>query len=192
MTEQHLGRIVRLQIQGSIMKISGVGYDPSPLLQVSEAAIGPQGITGVLERRHVMDVHHAAHPLGRGGGNRILSIGFTGHYELMVERFREVPVGIGGENVIVEHDGRLFEDDLAGAIVILAGGGEIELTGARVAAPCREFTSFLLQRKRVADRREIADELMFLSSGMRGFLLDGRALAEPTPVRLGDEVVLRG
>jgi len=192
MTERSLGRIVRLQIQQSILAVKGVGYDPAPLLQVSEAAIGPLGITGLHEGGHVMNVHHAAHPSGRGGGNRTLSVGLTGHYRRIIERFRKVPVGIGGENIIVEQNGRLFEEDLSGVVVILSENGDIELTGARAAAPCREFTSFLLQRDLVTERKELADELAFLSEGMRGFLLDGSALTRPMAVHLGDEVVLRG
>ena len=192
MSDRPLGRIVLLQVQRSILKHKGVGYDPSPLLEVEEAAIGPQGITGLHEDGHVMDVNHAAHPSGRGGGRRTLSIGFTGHYRRMAARFGDVPVGIGGENIVVEHEGRLFAGDLAGTLVILGSGGEIAVTGARVAARCREFTSFLLGRDGVADRDGIADELAFLGEGMRGFIVDGSALERPLPVRLGDLMVLRG
>lgn len=192
MSDSLLGRVVAIQIQRSILKHKGVGYDPAPLLQVEEAAIGSQGITGLHEGGHVMDVNHAAHPSGRGGGRHTLSVGFTGHYRRMAARFGDVPVGIGGENIIVESEGRLFADDLAGMLVILGRGGGIAVTGARVAAPCREFTSFLLERDGVADRSEIAEELAFLGGGMRGFLVDGSALEWPLPVRVGDEMVLRG
>lgn len=191
MSEQRLGGIGAIQIQRAILANKGVGYDPTPLLQVEEAAIGPLGITGVHDGGHVMSVHHAAHPSGRGGGNRTLSIGFTGHYGLISSRFRPVPVGIGGENVIVEHDGRLLESDLQGTIVIRGAGGDVVLTGARAAAPCREFTSFLLGRELVEDRVEIAEELAFLSGGMRGFILDGSGVSRPMPVRVGDEVFLQ-
>ena len=192
MSETSLGRIVRIQIQRTILKFKGVRYDPTPLLEVSEAAIGPLGITGVHDGAHVMEVHHAAHPSRRGGGNRTLSMGFTGHYRLMEKRFGSAPLGIGGENLIVENDSRLFDSDLEGTIVVLSEGGEVPLIGARDAAPCIEFTSFLLVRDEVADRTEIADELAFLSRGMRGFILDGSALTVPMAVHVGDEVVLRG
>lgn len=192
MRERSLGRIVLIQIQRSVLKFKGERYDPAPLLAVSEAAIGPLGITGVHGGAHVMELHHAAHPSQRGGGNRTLSMGFTGHYQLMAARFGEVPVGIGGENLVVAHDGRLFDHDLAGDVVILTGSGEVVLRGARDAAPCREFTSFLLGRDRVADREEIAGELEFLGRGMRGFILDGSALERPMPVHVGDRVVVRG
>ena len=130
MSDRPLGRIVLLQVQRSILKHKGIGYDPSPLLPVDEAAIGPQGITGLHDGGHVMDVNHAAHPAGRGGGRRTLSIGFTGHYQRMAARFGEMPLGIGGENVIVECDERLFTDDLAGMLVILGSDAEIAVTGS--------------------------------------------------------------
>jgi len=136
-------------------------------------------------------VNHAVHPAGRGGGRRTLSIGFTGHYRRMAARFGDMPLGIGGENVIVECDERLFTDDLAGTLVILGSDGEIAVTGTRVAAPCREFTSFLLGVEGVAARGAIADELSFLGDGMRGFLVDGSALERPMAVRVGDLTVLR-
>jgi len=34
MSDSLLGRVVQIQIQRSILKHKGVGYDPSPLLQV--------------------------------------------------------------------------------------------------------------------------------------------------------------
>ena len=191
MTETPLGRIVRLQIQRSVMKVKGVRYDPAPLLPVEEGAIGPLGITGLHDGAHVMEVHHAAHPSGRGGGRRTLSIGFTGHYDLMQQRYGSVPLGIGGENLIVDHPGRVFAADLAGEIVIHGSAGELILTGARVAAPCPEFTSFLLGLTNVPNRDVLSHDLSFLGEGMRGFLLDGSALSQPLPVRVGDEVVLR-
>ncbi|MCB2223380.1 MAG: hypothetical protein KQH83_04305 [Actinobacteria bacterium] len=192
MSERRLGTIARLQIQRSAIKHKGVGYDPAPLLAVEEAAIGPHGISGLADGAHVLDVHHAAHPSGRGGGHRTLSMGFTGHYDRIRGRFGEgFPVGVGGENVVVDHEGRLFAGDLSGWVVIRTAGGEIPLTGARVAAPCREFTSYLLGGTGVRDREEIAADLEFLSEGMRGFLLDPGALARPMPVRVGDEVLLR-
>lgn len=187
-----LGPIVRIQLQRSALKAKGEGYDPGPLLEVEEAEIGPLGITGWAGGEQVVDVHHGAHPSGRGGGRRSLSMGFTGHYDRMARRFGEVPLGIAGENLIVGHSGRLHAADLAGTIVIRGRGGEVAVTGARKATPCREFTSFLLGRDGVAPRLEIADELEFLEAGMRGFILDPSGLERPVPVGVGDEVLVVG
>jgi hypothetical protein len=188
-SERVLGVIVRIQIQRSALKSEGRGYDPGPLLAVDEAVLGPLGITGTYGGTRVMDVHHGAHPRARGGGRRSLSIGFTGHYDLMSERFGEVPPGIAGENLIVGRTGRLYHADLAGTLVIRGRRGDAAVGGARKATPCREFTSFLLGRDEVAPREEIAADLAFLDEGMRGFILDPSGLSGPFPIRVGDEVL---
>lgn len=190
MSERSLGRIVRLQVQRAPVKHKGSAYDPGPILFVDRAAIGPGGTVGWTDRGWVLDVHHAAHPSARGGGTRPLSIGFTGHYALMAERFGDLPVGIAGENVIVDHDGRVLPEDLQGAVVLRTAVGDVAATGARVAAPCREFTSFLLGLDRVADRTEIGDEMEFLERGTRGFILDVSGLDRPMSVAVGDEVLV--
>nr|MCU0281406.1 hypothetical protein [Acidimicrobiia bacterium] len=139
----------------------------------------------------VLDAHHAAHPARRGGAGRALSIGFTGHYGLMAERFGSVPLGIGGENIVVEALGRLFVKDLLGTVVVRAAAGDLTLMGAKVAAPCLPFTSFLLGLDRVAERPEVAEPLEFLGDGMRGFVLGARPGSAPVIIRPGDEVWVR-
>ena len=191
MTDRTLGKIVKIQIQRQVLKNKNECYDPTAILEVQEGTIGPGGITGLHDGGQVMDVHHAAHISGRGGGRRAVSIGFTGHYRLMGEEFAAAPLGVGGENLIIGNDERLFAHDLEGTIVIKSEGGDIELTGARVAAPCREFTSYLLDKDNIADRYEIQAELEFLGEGMRGFIVDGSGLPRPMSLRVGDEVVLR-
>lgn len=191
MTETPLGPIVRLQVQRETVKRKGAGYDPGPILSVPEAAIGPFGMVGRHDGAWVIDVHHKAHPAGRAGGRRPLSIGFTSHYERMAGRFGSAPLGCAGENVIVGVDRTILPGDLAGRIVILAEDGEVSLTGARVSTPCVEFTSFLLGRDGVAPRGEVADDLAFLDGGTRGYILQVAHLEGPAIVRPGDLVVVR-
>jgi hypothetical protein len=186
-----LGRIVRIQVQRDSVKRKGTGYDPTPILSVGEAAIGPFGVVGRHDDAWVIDVHHGAHPSGKGGGRRALSIGFTHHYEMMDRRFGVASLGCAGENVIVDVDHIIGLDDLAGTVVILTDEGEVPLTGARVATPCVEFTSFLLGRDGVAPRAEVADDLAFLDGGTRGYILDVGHLTHPMVVRLGDMVEVR-
>jgi hypothetical protein len=188
MPSRPLGRIVRLQVQRQPLKTKGVRYDPSPILSVEEAAIGPLGMVGHHDGAWVVDAHHGAHPRSRGGGRRALSVGFTSHYEEMAGRFGSAPLGCAGENVVVETGGRVAPADLAGSIVIHAADGDFELTDAQVAAPCREFTSFLKGLDHVADRTDIDRDLAFLDGGTRGFILEVRHLASPVMVRVGDEV----
>lgn len=40
MSGSPLGRVAQIQIQRFILEHKGVGYDPSPLLQVAEASVG--------------------------------------------------------------------------------------------------------------------------------------------------------
>lgn len=191
MTEKVLGRIVALQVQRDPLKQRGVGYDPSPVLQVKEASLDAQGMVGRSDDGWVVDAHHPAHPRARGGGNRALSIGFTEHYDRIAARFGRGELGCGGENIIVESDRRITVDDLAGTVVIRTDDGEIELTGARVAAPCAEFTSYLLGLDQVMTKRELADDVEFLDDGTRGFILDVAHLDRPTTILVGAEVVVR-
>ena len=59
-----------------------------------------------------------------------------------------------------------------------------------VAAPCLEFTSFLLGRADVGTEEEIGDDRAFLHEGTRGYILGVRHLAAEHLVRVGDEVVV--
>ena len=191
MPDRLLGTIARLQVQRDPLKTKGVGYDPAGILAVEEAAIGPHGIAGRYDGSWVLDAHHAAHPRAQGGGRRALSIGFTGHYEAMGARFGSAPAGCAGENVIVAADGRFFTTDLAGTIVIRSEHGEVPLRGARVAAPCAEFTSWLKGLDVVVPKLDQRDDVDFLDDGMRGFILEVAHLDRPMVVRVGDPVVLR-
>jgi hypothetical protein len=191
MSDRLLGPIARLQVQRDSVKSRHAGYDPAPILSVAAAAIGPLGVVGRHDDAWVMDVHHGAHPAGKGGGRRALSVGFTSHYDHMERRFGAAPIGCAGENVIVAADEVIGLCDLAGTIVILAEAGEVALDGARVATPCVEFTSFMLGREGVAPRDEVADELAFLDGGTRGYILGVAHLDRPMIVRVGDLVVVR-
>lgn len=189
MSDRFLGPIRLLQVQRRPLKTRR--YDPCPLLAVTEAVVGPEGMAALHEGAWVLDVHHAANPAGRGSPGRALSIGSTGHYRLMEARFGEVPLGVGGENILVQADGRLYLRDLLGEVLLRGAEGEVPLTGARVAAPCLPFTSFLLGLDRVAERPEVAADLEFLGEGMRGFVLGAKPGTAPMLVRTGDEVWVR-
>lgn len=191
MPERSLGQIVLLQVQRDPVKIKGVGYDPTPLLHVPEIAIGPDGVLGRHEGAWIVDVHHRDHPRSHGRGKRALSIGFTGHYELMAGRFGSAPVGCAGENVVVAAEGRLTERDLAGTVVVSTSDGDVELRDARVAAPCAEFTSFMKGLDAVMPAMGQRDDVDFLDEGTRGFILDTKHLTSPVMIRVGDEVFVR-
>ncbi len=182
-----LGRIVRLQIQAEPLKATG-RYDPRHLVTAENALIGEVGMLIRDDNGWIIDAHHRGHPRARGGGNRALSIGFTGHYQAMARRFDTVPVGIAGENIIVDGPAVRMADISEGMFIRRSDGVEIGLDGPRPAAPCRPFTSFLLGSDDVLQRETIQSELAFLSDGTRGFLISVGGTDRYEKIAVGDEV----
>jgi len=186
---ERIGRIVRIQIQRAPLRRSGA-YDPTPLLTVDRSMVSARGVLGWAEGGWMLDVHHADHPDVRGRGLRGLSIGFTSHYEAMRRRFGDVPLGVAGENLVVETDRRWEVAEMAAGVAIRTSGSAAELVlgTARPAEPCLEFTSFLLGLPERAARSDVDAELEFLGGGLRGFLVDAGRIRSPQPVAVGDEV----
>jgi MOSC domain-containing protein YiiM len=187
---REIGKVVRLQVQREPLKASGV-YEPRYLLSVERAVVGAAGMLGREGDAWVVDAHHTSHPRARGGGNRALSIGFTGHYAAMEDRFGSVAYGVAGENVIVAGQPLRMSDISGGLLVRRSDDEEYELRTPRPAAPCREFTSYLLRAPHVLDRSELQDEFEFLSEGTRGFIVDVSHLAELHQIALGDTMLAR-
>lgn len=187
-----IGPIVRLQIQQIPIKVKGVGYLPEQIMPIDRATVDAWGMLGWDGDRWVVDAHHKAHPSRRGGGRRPLSIGFTGHYALMQERFGSAPVGVAGENIIVDGSAFSLTDLGEGVVVENATGDLIPLERPRVAAPCVEFTSFMLELDEVAPLREIEAPLADLHDGRRGFIVAADHSPQPVEVALGDMVYLAG
>jgi len=185
-----LGEVAHLQVQRSPVRHRGVGFDPTPLLAVDELAVGPPGLLGRHDGGWVVDVHGSVHPQVRGGGRRALSMGFTAHYRSMAARFGDLPLGTAGENVIVDTGRRVTLQDLEDGVAVETAEGILHLGDARVAAPCPEFTSYLLGLPHVAERDEIDADLVFLGGGMRGFLFAVDHLSGWTLVRPGDRVMV--
>ena len=186
-----VGPVVRIQVQREPLKVPHGYYDPSYLTAVDAAELDADGVVGIDAGGRIVDAHHRRHPRARGGGNRALSIGFTGHYAAMAERFgdRVVP-GIAGENLIVDGPPLRMDDLARGLVVVTGSGAQVRLGSLRPAAPCREFTSFLLGHRTPLARDEIADELAFLSEGTRGFIAAVEHLVGTAVVSVGDEVYL--
>jgi len=180
-----LGEIALLQIHRDLL-VPGDCFDPAPLLQVESMSIDAAGVLGWTGDSWTVDVHHRSWP-GRGG-RRPVSMGFTSHYDRMRERFRDIPLGIAGENIIVTSPEPIGLEDL-GDIAISGGDGrEVVLTKPFVARACRQFTSFLLELPHKAEAADIADELEFLDGGTRGFIFSVDHLTEPVAIRPGDAV----
>jgi hypothetical protein len=182
-----VGEIVRLQVQRIPIKVKGIAYLPGEILPVEKASVDAWGMLGWHESAWVVDAHNRAHPSRRGGGRRPLSIGFTGHYAAMAERFGNAPLGIAGENIIVDGPA-LWLADLGEGLVVDTSEGEVLLERPRVAAPCAEFTSFMLGLDAVAPVADIEDALADLHDGRRGFIVAADHAPRSVGIALGDKV----
>jgi hypothetical protein len=189
-TGELIGKIVRLQVQKVPIKIKGEAYLPQEILSVESASVDASGMLGFHEGTWVVDAHHRSHPAARGGGRRPLSVGFTGHYDKMAERFGSAPIGIAGENIIIDGPAFALADLGEGLIVKTASGSVMSLERPRVAAPCVEFTSFMLGLESVAPRDEIDGPLADLHDGRRGFIVAADRHPTAEMLTVGDEVFL--
>ncbi|MEN8234082.1 MAG: hypothetical protein ABFR89_04090 [Actinomycetota bacterium] len=189
-TGKSLGHIVRLQLHAESLKRDGA-FDPRPLVSVDKASIDSAGMLGWDGTAWVLDNHHSAHPHLRGDGRRVLSVGFAGHYDRMRERFGDVPLGVAGENVIVDGPPVSAEDISQGLVVRTSDGAVLELRSPEAAAACTGFTSFLLGSPEVLPRGEITEHLAFLSTGTRGFIVSVDHVDPPVEISIGDEVFTR-
>ncbi len=186
-----LGKIIRLQIQRSPLKVGekpNRHYDPSAILAVETLTLTPTGaIARLPDGAELLDVHNAAHPQTRNNDNENpLSVGFTGHYAAMRQKFGDkVVLGCAGENIIVEANGLTSLDQVAEGIAIQSKGALVWLKGVMVAAPCKPFTGYLLDT--LVDAATLKASLQFLDNGLRGYCVS-LAQAEPVTIAVGDQV----
>ncbi|MEN8041435.1 MAG: hypothetical protein ABFR95_08020 [Actinomycetota bacterium] len=187
---EFIGEVVRLQVQRVPIKVKGTGYLPEEILPVERASVDAWGMLGWYGGAWIVDAHNKAHPSRRGGGRRPLSVGFTGHYSAMADRFGNAPIGIAGENLIVDGPA-LWLDDLGEGLVVETSDGDLLLERPRVAAPCLEFTSFMLGLDEIAPLENIEDALADLHDGRRGFIVAADHQPNPIEVSVGDKVFLK-
>ncbi len=192
---RRIGRIIRLQIQTSSLKVDGEPlryYTPEPIRCVEALHLSEGRIAGLVDERETVDVHSAVHPDSRNRGNgNMLSVVFTGHYAILRDRYGEhMREGIAGENMLVEYDDRLELADVERGLAIEgADGRRIELDTVSVAHPCVEFSRFALD-DRNAPSTLVSKTLKFLDAGTRGFYA---VVTSPLPARieLGDVLSAR-
>ena len=193
-----IGRVARLQVQTASLKVpTGVGrserYDPVALRSVPALDLDGRGVVGKDGDATYADVHHPDHPDTKCRGTNAISIGFTGNYATMRERFGpHLVYGIAGENIIVETDCPVSLADLRGGVTIVATDGRrIRLPLVMAAAPCLPFTRFALglPPERKPDRT-VTEALQFLDGGTRGYYL--AAPPELATVAVGAMTFLSG
>jgi hypothetical protein len=193
--EHAIGTVVRLQVQESSLKV-GVKprrYDPAPLRSVPAISLTAAGVVGLAENgESIVDVRHREHPSSKNrGGENGISLGFTGHYREMRQRFgQHLRDGIAGENILIEVDRQFQVEDLANGVVV-EGADErpLELRPVIVATPCVEFSRYALKFPDGArPDATVTEALRFLDAGMRGFYATYGG--EPAVVELGARVFL--
>ena len=190
-----IGTVVRLQVQESSLKV-GVKprrYDPAPLRSVPAISLSAAGVVGLAENgESIVDVHHRDHPSSKNrGGENGISLGFTGHYREMRQRFgQHLRDGIAGENILIEVDRQFQVEELANGVVVEgADGRPLELRPVIVAAPCVEFSRYALKFPDGArPDATVTEALRFLDAGMRGFYATYGG--EPAVVEIGARVFL--
>jgi hypothetical protein len=190
-----IGTIVRLQVQESSLKVGDKPrrYDPAPIQSVPALSVSSAGVVGLAKKgQSIVDVHNHDHPASKNRrGENGISIGFTGHYRVMRQRFgQHLADGIAGENILIEADRQFQEEELAGGVVVEGTGGkQLELRPVIVAAPCVEFSRYALKFPD-GDRPDttVTEALQFLDAGMRGFYATYEG--EPAVIEVGARVFL--
>lgn len=191
---RQIGQIQQVQIQRTGLKRGerlARYYDPSPLLVTDQLLLTPDGVIGVTETgEQIVDVHHVAHPTSGNAGVNGVSVGFTSHYRAMQERFgAHVTDGCAGENILVETAEEFELAALGRRIAIRSqeSGALAYLEDLVVAAPCVEFSQFVLQEATPVPAQTLRETLIFLDHGRRGFYATFTGEA-PFAVRAGDLV----
>jgi hypothetical protein len=193
--EHAIGTVVRLQIQESSLKVGDKPrrYDPAPIRSVPAVRVSAAGVVGLAENGEtIVDVHHHDHPASKNrGGENGISLGFTGHYQAMRQRFgQHLADGIAGENILIEADWHFQEEELAAGVVVEGTDGKrLELRPVIVAAPCVEFSRYALKFPEGArPDATVTEALRFLDAGMRGFYATYEG--EPAVIEVGARVFL--
>ena len=170
-----LGTIKQVQIQRFPLKsgqIPNRQYSTSGLSVVSRLIATDRGVHGVTETGDtIIDAHHIDHPQSRNRENiNSISINFTSHYQLMVNKFGpRASIGNAGENILCESTVNYCEISLSSTLVIKsARHGDVTLTNVVDAPPCAEFCMYVTGDVSLSGAR-MKSTLQFLSNGMRGF-----------------------
>jgi len=184
-----IGETALLQIQTGVLTGQG-SYDTSMLVPVETLRLTPDGVLGLVDGEWIADRHHRDHPAAKHWrAGDALSFGFTSHYVLMWDLFRFTPLGIAGENVIVNADEMINLADIAGGARIETDESQIELTRPGILEPCVEFTRFMTSRPE-ASAWEVKPDREKLRNGVRGYAV-GIPGPDPVEIGLGDTVFAR-
>lgn len=191
---RQIGQIKQLQVQRAALKQGKKPYryyDPSPLLVVEKLLLTHEGVIGVTsENPEIIDVHNASHSESRNRDINGISFGFTSHYQSMRQKFgMHLTDGCAGENILVETEEMFTLETLGKHVAIQSREGNISihLEDLRVAAPCVEFSHFVLNELMPAPAEVLRETLIFLDHGRRGFYATTSG-KEPCALCVGDKL----
>jgi hypothetical protein len=182
-----LGKIVRLQIQRSQLKLGekpNQYYDPSALVSVNELRLTPHGASALVGGEVILDIHHADHPHTRNSdGVNDLSIGFTSHYQAMRARYGDhLFDGCAGENILVAIDSRVDITQIQNGLILGDAASAVRLTDVMVALPCAPFSKYAAKSD---NPQTVKSALQFLENGTRGFYC---VVNQEAAIKVGDDV----
>lgn len=196
MTEwQRLGEVVKCQIHTDRMVLDGV-YRHELIHEVETLWLSPDGVIGATGDQSIVHAHHRLHPTRTIGTtekhrtflpHRLLSFGFTSHYDAMAEHFGAAPLGCAAEDIVVAYDAIVSLDQVAAGVQIRRGDRVIDLNEVAVAKPCVPFTKYLLGDQ-LTPEDKVAPYRSFLDDGMRGFIVGLANQTEPVDIAIGDEL----
>jgi len=174
---EKVGEVIKMQVHRKPLLANGE-YRLDPLAEVSVLRLTSAGTIGFDGVSWVLDSHHRHHPSFKASHQtRALSVGFSSHYEDIWSRFTPIPLGAGGENLIVSSERVITESDLAGGIRIGSDGTDgssVTLSGAKIAEPCLPFTRLVTGRtesESESESEDIAADRECLRNGIRGYVM---------------------
>ena len=186
-----IGTIERLQLATGHVKSRKEGakwtYDPTLLRAVDSLIATRWGLAGqVTDTMSTLDSHHRVR---RSSDlwemDRVVSVGFTSHYESLRREFPSLELGDAGENIIVTTSEIISFAMIAGGIHICGSGGALDLCLVQPIDPCVPFARYLGGYE--LDRLQVRAVMADIGGGVRGF--SGRPCrAAPRDFGVGAEV----
>lgn len=189
-----LGTVGRLQVQREPLKPhrgATRAYEPDKIVAVEAIRVTPRGVVGVRSHEpDILDVHHGDHPRTRDRrGDRGVSLMSDADYRWLRSRFGDhLTDGIAGETITLTGGPELRRRDLSAGVLVDTADGMVGFTQVHVAAPCVEFTRYVLRRSPDTEVDDtITATLDLLDHGARGFVA---ATAGDGIIAVGDRVFL--
>lgn len=184
-----IGTVSKMQIALSKMRRDPI-YDPDPLREVSRIRLGADGVLGHDGTAWMLDSHHHMYPDRRPvPHHRVLLIGFEANYRFVSDKYRPIPMGVAGENLIITSDRVITAEDVDEGVRISGENDSVVLREVLPAEACVPFTRWLMDQPDL-HAQDVAGPRHELSQGLRGFFIPYDR-PEHYDAQVGDEVAIR-